>query len=269
MTFRKFHLVLPLVFAFFIIAHPVSGQVDPKGLLERVRSDIEARHKASVGIRFSHEMRLAVSGSENYQVSLFFDPDLPRLEQWKVLAPAETEDRELFNQAKKRIDQNVQNNPDAQDDRELILASFPLKSEQEASYIGTGSDGLAIYSFDITEDFMSSDGVDGSGDMKKLSRFLSGELAIDTRTEQLSWLRIYSKKPFKPVPVAKIKKFDIRLLFAPAWQGGPIIQQKSISDVSGSALFKKFSERSDMEISAIVQKQNPDHDVMVKSDSDN
>ncbi|MBL1431286.1 hypothetical protein JYT75_00640 [Oceanicaulis sp. AH-315-P02] len=243
---------LAIVIAIVIFPFSVTAQSDPDTLLQRVSDDIVARSVAADGVRFSYNMDTSVAGSKEYTVSLAYQPLADRATQWQVISPSFAENEEVYAQAKKQIDKDVEHKPDAKDDQALILREVPGNNAKELIFISE-EDGIAKYAIQLTEGFMNPDGGDDKG-MSKMLKYLKGEIAIDVASEQLLWFRIFAEKPFKPMAVAKIKKFDIKLHFAPAWHEGPIVQVRSESIVSGSALFQKFNEKSEITFSNFVQK---------------
>ncbi|MBL4616774.1 MAG: hypothetical protein JKY46_03685 [Robiginitomaculum sp.] len=236
----------------FLFSTPLISATDKDQLLQRVSDDIAARSLAADGVRFSYNMDISVTGREEYTVSLAYQPLGDRAEQWQIVSPSLAENEEVYTEAKKQIDNDVEHKPDAKDDRALIFDEMPGEANDKPIFIAEEG-GIAIYAIELTEEFMNSDGGDDDG-MGKILKHLKGEIAINVATEQLLWLRMFAEKPFKPMAVAKIKKFDIKLHFAPAWDGGPVVQVRSESFVSGSALFQKFNEKSDIVFSNFVQK---------------
>lgn len=247
---------MPLVKVFLVIAialfpFSVTAQSDPDLLLQRVSDDIAARSMAADGVRFSYNMNTSVIGSKEYTVSLAYQPLDDRATQWQIVSPSLAENEEVYTQAKKKIDHDIEAKPDAKDDQALILKEVPGKNAEELVFISE-EDGIAKYAINLTEGFVSFDGGDDKG-MSKMLKHIKGEIAIDVASEQLLWVRMFAEKPFKPMAVAKIKNFNVKLHFAPAWDDGPIVQVRSESSVSGSALFQKFNEKSDITFSNFVQ----------------
>jgi hypothetical protein len=247
---------MPLVKVFLVIAialfpFSVTAQSDPDLLLQRVSDDIAARSMAADGVRFSYNMNTSVIGSKEYTVSLAYQPLDDRATQWQIVSPSLAENEEVYTQAKKKIDHDIEAKPDAKDDQALILKEVPGKNAEELVFISE-EDGIAKYAINLTNGFVNFDGGDDKG-MSKMLKHIKGEIAIDVASEQLLWVRMFAEKPFKPMAVAKIKNFNVKLHFAPAWGGGPIVQVRSESFVSGSALFQKFNEKSDIVFSNFVQ----------------
>jgi len=252
MLVRNFNPLLVFL-SFILFSNSASAQSDIRALLERVNADIAARYQASLDVRFSYNMDILVSGSKASEVALAYEPSFSRAEQWKIISPTLKENEDVFNQAKKRIDRDAEKSPDAKDDRDLVLEKLPLTDEAAVVFISE-ENGISRFGIEVAELFLSSDEDEDGLGMENLSKYLSAEMAINTNSDQLLWLRMYSKKPFKPVAVAKIKEFDIYLRFAPAWEGGPIVQIGTKSDISGSALFRKFSEKSEIVYSNFKRK---------------
>jgi hypothetical protein len=242
-----------LVFLVFCIVFPAASpgfaQTDYAALLKRAESNVLAQAANAKGQRFSYSMKISAAGDEPYNVDLQYDPTSVPGQQWTIISPTAEQNSEVYAEARKQLDKDFADNPDAKDDLDILVGEWPWK-RSVTPYFLREENGTAIYSFDVTSEFMEEEeGGEGS-----IAKYLSGELGIDTVSEQLVWMNLFAKKPFKPVVVAKIKKFDIRLQFAPAWQGGPLAQVSEVVDVSGSAMFQKFSEHIETVFSNIEKK---------------
>lgn len=67
-----------------------------------------------------------------------------------------------------------------------------------------------------------------------ISTHLLTELIIDKEHAKVLGLKIYAKQPFSPSALVKIKKFEMRLTFAQAWQDGPLIRTDFTRHIKGS-----------------------------------
>jgi hypothetical protein len=86
----------------------------------------------------------------------------------------------------------------------------------------------------------------------QLQQKLQTELVIDKQTTQILSLHIFSKTPFSPSLLAKVKKFEVRIEFAEAWPNGPLISQKTTRSLEGSyGFFIKIKEFRSTDISDI------------------
>ncbi len=92
---------------------------------------------------------------------------------------------------------------------------------------------------------MESLDMSDGGQLASVARHLSAELFVAKDDPRFLRLRIYAKEAFKPVPVAKVETMDVNITFAPIDGGeGPLAVRTESSGVSGSAMFKDFSEES-------------------------
>ncbi len=223
-------LTLPMV---------AQAEMDAQNLLEEVRKDIRARNSAAQHVRFSFDMKLSSVGDEFFMAKLHFDPSQETKQQWQVRFPSKAENEEIYTKTHQQIAEGRKNNPKIQEDRDLIIEEFLGKGELNPVFSRTHN-GIAIFEFSVPSSFLGDENEDdGMGDFTK---YLSGELGIDLSNRQLAWMHIYAKKPFKPVMMAKVKHFDLRLDIAPAWPNGPMVQVREQIVISGTAMFQKFSQ---------------------------
>ena len=90
----------------------------------------------------------------------------------------------------------------------------------------------------------------------QLEEMLQTELVIDKSRLQFASLHIYSKAPFKPSFLAKVKKFEVRIEIAEAWVGGPLISAQTTRSMQGSFGFLvKIEEFQTVNISEVKQVQ--------------
>jgi len=83
---------------------------------------------------------------------------------------------------------------------------------------------------------------------EKVMRFVEGKLFVDNVSGAVHAFELYNSKPFKPVAVAKINKFNLRIEMTEV-EEGIYLPLSIFSEVNGKALFKKFSEKSLVEFS--------------------
>jgi len=83
---------------------------------------------------------------------------------------------------------------------------------------------------------------------EKVMRFVQGKLFIDNASGAVHAFELYNSKPFKPVAVAKINKFNLRIEMTEV-ETGVYLPLSIFSEVNGKALFKKFNEKSLVELS--------------------
>lgn len=220
----------------FAIAQP-----DPDLVLQQAKDDIATRNLALNGDRFAYSLQLVSTGDEEFNVSLRFDPSLKVDQQWQILSPTKQQNPEIYAETLRQIEQSYQNDPTAKDDHELLVENFAKDENSTYQFLRKEGD-LIVYGFDPSQSMSVSDQDGSDAGMGKIGKYLNAELTINAAKGRLASIRIFANKPFKPVVVAKIKKMDILIEFAPAWDGGPLVQVKESVVVSGSAMFQKFSQ---------------------------
>ncbi|VAV97587.1 hypothetical protein MNBD_ALPHA06-2246 [hydrothermal vent metagenome] len=237
---------------FVLFGSPAFAQIDADALLQRVQTDTAQRAEAAKDMRFSYnrtiKSNMLTKGADKPPVDVVmqFDPDVERDQQWTIVSPTETEDPDAYAKVVKQIADGIKNNPDGKPDQDLILKKFAFAggtSTEATPTLLREENGIAIFKLDLETFANSSDG--NAGGIKKMLKNLSGEFSVDIASSRLTNIHIFAQKPFKPVAVAKIKKFDMQIYFAPAWQNGPIFQVQQQMNISGSALFQKFTQEMD------------------------
>lgn len=86
-----------------------------------------------------------------------------------------------------------------------------------------------------------------------LSKNLQTHLVVEKRTNRLASMHIFAKRGFKPSLLAKIHEFDVRIEFAEAWPGGPLVCAHTSRKLAGSyAFLASIEEFSTIQISEVV-----------------
>ncbi|NTS75809.1 hypothetical protein HR060_02925 [Catenovulum sp. SM1970] len=67
-----------------------------------------------------------------------------------------------------------------------------------------------------------------------MSKNLQVQMHIDKTSEQLVAIEVHAKAPFSPSFFSTVEHFEVKINYAPAWQGGPIVKQNATSKVKGS-----------------------------------
>lgn len=75
-----------------------------------------------------------------------------------------------------------------------------------------------------------------------MTQYVTGEMGLVAASGAPAWIRIYAPKSFKPAPVAKVNDFSFTLRIKQAWENGPWVISDQHIAMSGSAMFKKFSQ---------------------------
>ncbi|PHR63030.1 MAG: hypothetical protein COA47_01680 [Robiginitomaculum sp.] len=234
---RIFAICLGLI---LVTAIPARAQTDSAEYLERAEADIQKRRDATEGQRFGFAMQVIGEGDETSDVSLIYNPDNSANFGWTIVSPTLSQNKEIFEETQKQIESDAKHNPQEKSDQELIVDE--IFDEEAAGFEYLRDDGnVAVFKFNADGSISMGRGED-DGDGPDFNKYMKAELGIDKELGRLAWIHIYAPKPFKPVIVAKIKKMDIWIHFAPAWTDGPLVQVREEVHVSGSAMFQKFSE---------------------------
>lgn len=100
--------------------------------------------------------------------------------------------------------------------------------------------GAYVYAMPVNSMTLS-----GAGRSADVAKHLNGEIFIAKNDPRFLKLRIFAKGPFKPVPVAKVEAMNVTIVFAPVDGGeGPLAVHGQSVNVSGSAMFRDFTEKS-------------------------
>ncbi len=221
-----------------VTAMPAGAQTDRAEFLERAKSDLQQRNASEEEQRFAFAMQVIGEGDETYDVSLTYDPGNSTNYGWTIVSPTLAQNKEVFEGTQKQIESDAKHNPEEKSDQELVVDE--VFDDEDADFEYLRDDGnVAVFGFDPEGSMSMGEGDEDGPDFNK---YMKAELGVDKELGQLVWIHIYAPKPFKPVVVAKIKKMDVWLHFAPAWADGPLVQVREEVHVSGSAMFQKFSE---------------------------
>jgi hypothetical protein len=195
--------------------------------LEAAIQDVEARKAAAAGLRFTFKVRTVTSENE-YR----FRYDPKETEVWTLLSPETKETAKLKKRMAKRAEQQEEGA-----DRELLAGDLRELIAGGVELVETTA-RQRVYRFDLSEEAK----IGGSGgESFDASKHLTGEMAIGP-DERLLWLRFFAPKAFKPVFVASIKTFLLKVFFDPIWSDGPYVTVRQAMNVNGSAFFKSFGE---------------------------
>jgi len=85
-------------------------------------------------------------------------------------------------------------------------------------------------------------------DMAKAYKFLSGKAVLDKATGAVLSYEMTSAKAFKPVPVAKIDRFRMKVACTPAPDGRTYMTSVNL-DMAGSAMMQSFSQTEQRKVS--------------------
>lgn len=180
----------------------------------------------------------SMEGDKETVAKLRFDPRLPEDEQWTVLAPAE---EDLGKGAKKTLkalrngageveDGETQDHPLLYNrlDEMLEVAELHQETAEEAVFVAV-----------VDEDDFPKDTLEVFMTLNKAGGYIS---RIDVK----------AKKPFKPLPIAKVTTLVQSQVFsAPAEPGAPAFLVRNEGLVAGKAMFRSFKQESRQTFSEI------------------
>jgi len=202
--------------------------------LEAAIQDVETRKAAAADLRFTFKVRTVTSENE-YR----FRYDPKGTEVWTLLSPETKETAKLKEGMAKRAEQQEDGA-----DRELLAGDLRELIGDRIELIRETS-SQRVYRFNLSEEAK----IGGSGgESFDASKHLTGEMGIGPG-DRLLWLRFFAQQAFKPVFVATIKTFDLKLFYDPIWSDGPYVTVRQAMNVNGSAFFKSFGEEVNIDYS--------------------
>ncbi len=79
------------------------------------------------------------------------------------------------------------------------------------------------------------------GDMDDMLKFLTGKVVVAKDAPAILSVELVAEKSFKPLPIARIKQFEMKVACTRAPDGRTHVAQVNV-DISGSAMMKDFAE---------------------------
>jgi len=225
---RYLLVLLPL----FVCADFAHGATLPPPLEAAVK-DAETRKATAekAGVEFTFSVHTVTSEDE---FRLRYDP--AATEAWTLESPETDKSAKLMERMARRDEERTE---DAEaPDRRLIIGDLRELFGDRIELTANGPDGR-VYRFNLSDKAKIGGG--GGGQNFDVSEYLTGELAIDA-DNRLRWLRFFAEEAFKPVFVAKIESFDLKMFVDTVWLDGPYVIVRQVMDMNGSAFFKSFSE---------------------------
>ena len=266
-SLRLYFIAISFVFTGLLSSSPVWGQDDTvearaMAALENATADTMARFNRYKDSRFAFISRIE-TGNENVPLVEFsYDPALPINERYVLIHPSVAENtkarKRILKQRAKDLEALAEEEEGDTIDRDLLIED-PKKLLNNTAKFEREEDGNYVFSFqpapgsvnfggggDEDKNKESSDKKKKAKkkDKKDFSSHLKGEMYISKDAQRLTGVRFYAPESFKPVPIAKIKSFEIKMDIAPAWEGGPMVSIKQDISASGKAMFKAFEQHS-------------------------
>ena len=224
--------VLSVFLSFVVSIGFALGATLPPPLEAAVR-DAETRKTAAVenDLEFTFSVHTVTSEDE---FRLRYDPSRPKT--WTLESEETKDSAKLMERMEQRAEDRTDD--DEAPDRRLIIGDLRELFGDRIELAETGAAGR-VYRFSLSDKAQIGGG--GGGQNFDVSKYLTGELAIDA-DNRLRWLRFFAEEAFKPVFVAKINSFDLKMFIDPIWPDGPYVIVRQVMDMDGSAFFKSFSE---------------------------
>lgn len=207
---------------FFMAATSASAaQLPPK--LESAIAKFEAHQDHDVRFAFTRE-----TYKDNRKVEVKrFNPTRPRAEMWKIELPSRATDPGAYEKAKRKYSET-----EGYSDVDLIVPDLRKRLADGATFLRKEKD-VDVYGFPVADTYI----LDGGGRKKDIHKDIMGEIAINQHSNDIEWIRYYAPKPFKPISIVQLTKYDIKQYVKPAWPGGPLVRVYETSKVQGSAPF--------------------------------
>jgi len=178
-----------------------------------------------------YKFDLALSTGE-VEALMKVDPSLPEGERLSVVSPAPDSWSEDFAKRVKNMKANTDGDIWCQEFAENIPANAALVGE---------TDTTATYSFE------PQPGAEPD-DMDKVYKHLTGTVIVDKQSPAILNYELVAKKAFKPMPVAKIKQFEMKIACDRAPDGRTHVASLDLN-LSGSAMMQSFSQSDRQRIS--------------------
>lgn len=194
----------------------------------REAADLAAKHADT---RFAYTVDYwRRKDDEEVSIKVRYDPRLPEGGRWRLV---DTSLEDLDKDLRKEIeDLEERERPDEKlvyDKISDLIEKVELVEETEA---------YAVFRGPLIDDGVPEGAVQAT-------------LTLNKTTRHIERIEARAIEPFKPAPVAKVKKFYQDQRFAPPAGDGPALLSESESDVSGKAVFKSFSTQQRRQFSDI------------------
>lgn len=164
------------------------------------------------------------------------DPSKPEGERVTVLSPPEADWTEKLAERVANMQDNTQGDIWCASLADNIPADAALVSETETT---------ATYAYTPTDDSEDED-------LNRIARHLRGTVVVDKVTPAILSLEMLAEKPFKPVMVAKVRQFEMKVTCDRAPDGRTHIASLDI-DIAGSAMMQSFSQSDRQTITDLVE----------------
>jgi len=164
--------------------------------------------------------------SDEVDALMRVDPSQPEGKRLSVISPEPEDWSEDF---AKRVE-----NMKANTDGEIWCQDFAENIPAADAKLVSETDTTATYSF------RPKPGAEPD-DMDKVYKHLIGKVVVDKTAPGILNYEMVAEKPFKPMPVAKIKQFEMKVACDRAPDGRTHVASLDVT-VEGSAMMKSFSQ---------------------------
>ncbi len=196
--------------------------------LEAALVDAEARYARAGDVRFYFQRKIIRFGEKFLEKS--YNPAGPEGQQWDILFPDAVENHDRY---RKQVRKHAKKKDGA--DRKLLLVSMRERLGKGVIALREDEEEL-VYGFEIADEYYIS----GEGKGADIAKYMGGEIAVGKEDGMIHWVHYVAHRKFRPIPIAKIKQFDIYQQFAPAWHDGPMVRVLERNKVAGTAIIRKI-----------------------------
>jgi hypothetical protein len=228
-------------FALFIVAitlYGVPAMAAPAlpAPLEAAIVEAEVRNAKNADAVFYFRRKIVRFGEIFLEKS--FNPDASQEQRWAILYPDYEKDPKGYaKQARRQQRKNLKHSKkdDYNANKDLYLPPLRQRLSKGVTLVSENDDEL-VYGFEIADSYY----VSGEGKGADIAKYMGGQIAVGKKDGMVHWLHYVAQRPFHPIPIAKVKQFDIFQKYAPAWYGGPLVKVEEHNKVAGLAIIRKI-----------------------------
>ncbi|PHS28195.1 MAG: hypothetical protein COA85_04010 [Robiginitomaculum sp.] len=203
--------------------------------LEAALVEAEVRNAKNADAVFYFRRKIVRFGEIFLEKS--FNPDASQVQRWAILYPDfEKDPKGYAKQARRQQRKNLKHSKDDYDaNKDLYLPPLRQRLGKGVTLVSENDDEL-VYGFEIGDSYY----VSGEGKGANIAKYMNGKIAVGKKDGMIHWLHYVAQRPFHPIPIAKVKQFDIYQKYAPAWYGGPLVKVEEHNKVAGKAIIRKI-----------------------------
>lgn len=213
-----------------LLLTPQFALADETTVLDAAVRDAQTRMKAYADTRFSFHKTIK---TPEETVVLAYDPT-KAADAWSLVS-GEGETAEALLAKHNEALAKAEETPD----RDALVDQLDKTFAENGPVYVREDPGVWVYRIKMENNVTLS----GGGRQADVAKHMTGEIYISKTDNRLTGMRFFAPEPLRPVPVAKVKKMDIRMSFTPVMGAdGPLALTQETTQISGSAMFKSFSE---------------------------